>query len=291
VNLSELIFGGLTGLVGWGSKPMNCPRCPFPNPVMLAKPTSLGYLRFWCEHCERTFNERTGTPFYFLEVPTDIMFQVVLWRVRYKLSLRDLAEMFLQRGFSFTHETVRDWEVRFGRLLAEHLRRKRRQHAGLRWYVDETYIAVKGQWAYLYRAIDSDGQLVDSLLSEHRDLAAAKAFFESARAVVGRKPQQVTTDGHTAYPRAIQETLGKRVVHRIISCLGNPIEQHHRGIKQQAALLSDAGVPGAGDGSRVLSGVRRGAELFSAAAVSLGKRRELFIGRYLKLQDQFCVAV
>ena len=126
------------------------------------------------------------------------MFQVVLWRVRYKLSLRDLAEMFLQRGFSFTHETVRDWEVRFGPLLAEHLRRKRHQHAGRRWYVDETYIAVKGQWAYLYRAIDSDGQLVDSLLREHRDLAAAKAFFESARAVVGRKPQQVTTDGHTA---------------------------------------------------------------------------------------------
>ena len=74
---------------------MNCPRCPFPNPVMLTKSTSLGYLRFWCERCERTFNERTATPFNFLEVPTDIMFQVVLWRVRYKLSLRDLAEMFL----------------------------------------------------------------------------------------------------------------------------------------------------------------------------------------------------
>jgi len=74
---------------------MDCPRCPFPNPVMLAKPTSLGYLRFWCERCERTFNGRTATPFNFLEVPTDIMFQVVLWRVRYKLSLRDLAEMFL----------------------------------------------------------------------------------------------------------------------------------------------------------------------------------------------------
>jgi putative transposase len=101
------------------------------------------------------------------------MFQVVLWRVRYKLSLRDLAEMFLQRGFSFSHETVRDWEVRFGSLLAEHLRRKRHQRAGRHWYVDETYIALKGQWAYLYRVIDSDGQLVNSLLRELRDLAAA----------------------------------------------------------------------------------------------------------------------
>jgi putative transposase len=63
--------------------------------------------------------------------------------------------------------------------------------------------------------------VVDVLLSEHRDLAAAKTFFESARSVVGRKPIRVTTDGHTPYPRAIQETLGKRVEHRIISCLGN----------------------------------------------------------------------
>ena len=55
---------------------MNCPRCSFPETVMLPRPTSLGYLRFWCGHCERTFNERTGTPFNFLEVPTDIMFQV-----------------------------------------------------------------------------------------------------------------------------------------------------------------------------------------------------------------------
>jgi putative transposase len=92
-----------------------------------------------------------------LEVPTDIIFQVVLCRVRYQLRLRELAEMFWQRGFSFTHETVREWEIRFGSLLAEHLHRKRHQHVGRRCYVDETYIAVKRQWAYLYRAIDSDG--------------------------------------------------------------------------------------------------------------------------------------
>jgi putative transposase len=64
---------------------MNCPRCALPDAITLPKPTALGYLRFWCEHCERSFNERTETPFDFLEVPTDIMFQVVLWRVRYKL--------------------------------------------------------------------------------------------------------------------------------------------------------------------------------------------------------------
>jgi putative transposase len=63
---------------------------------------------FRCSACHRTFNERTGTPFNFLEYPTDIVLLVVLWRLRYKLSLRDLAEMFLERGFAFTHEAVRD---------------------------------------------------------------------------------------------------------------------------------------------------------------------------------------
>jgi putative transposase len=91
---------------------MKCPHCASPNTSVLAKTTTLDYSRFSCQHCARTFNERTGTPFNFLEVPTEIMFQVVLWRLRYELSLRDLAEMFLQRGFTFTHETVRDWEVR-----------------------------------------------------------------------------------------------------------------------------------------------------------------------------------
>ena len=131
-------------------------------------------------------------------------------------------------------------------------------------------------------------------LREHRDLAAAKAFFESARSVVGRKPTQVTTDGHTPYPRAIKETLGKRVEHRIISCLGNPIEQDHRGIKQRyyptlgfKALVTAAGF------CRVYDEVRNyfRPRQKMGQAVSLGKRRELFLGRYLKLQDQFCVAV
>ena len=85
--------------------------------------TNLGYPVFRCGRCERKFNQRTGTPFNFLEFPTDIVFQVILCRLRYKLSLRDLPELFLLRGFTFTHEAVREWEERFAPLLAEQLRR------------------------------------------------------------------------------------------------------------------------------------------------------------------------
>jgi transposase-like protein len=82
---------------------------------------------------------RTTTHLNFLEYPTDVVLLVVLWRLRYKLSLRDLAEMFLERGLVFTHETVREWEACFAPFIAEQLRARRHGHAGTSWHIDETY--------------------------------------------------------------------------------------------------------------------------------------------------------
>ncbi len=172
-------------------------------------------------------------PFQLLEYPIDIVLLVVLWRLRYKLRLRDLAEMFLERGFVFTHEAVRDWEARFAPLLADGLRAKRRGHAGISWYVDETYVNFKGKWSYLYRAIDRDGNLVDSMLSKKRDMYAAMRFFKQAVDVIGHAPERVTTDGHDSYPRAICEALDRDVLHRTNRYLNNRLEQDHRGIKQR----------------------------------------------------------
>src|SRR6058998_2782410 len=149
---------------------MNCPHCHSLVTTPLARKTSLGYRTFRCSQCRRKFNERTGTAFNHLQFPTDVVMLVVLWRLRYKLSLRDLAEMFLLRGFEFTHEAVRDWEARFAPLITAQLRARRKGKAGRSWYVDETYVKVGGKWHYLYRAIDRDGNLVDSLLSKQRDM-------------------------------------------------------------------------------------------------------------------------
>jgi DDE domain len=163
---------------------MPCPHCGSPTTQQL-KRTSLGYRTFRCVACRRRFNERSGTPFNDLCVPTDIVVLVVLWRLRYLLSLRHLAEMFLERGFVFSHETVRCWETLVAPLLTDALRARRRGSAGLRWHADETYVKVHGAWCYLYRAIDRDGNLVDTMLSQNRDMAAAKRFFGRALAVVG----------------------------------------------------------------------------------------------------------
>src|SRR3954451_20958607 len=98
----------------------------------------IGVTKSFARLCRRKFNERTGTPFHHLEFPTDIVFQVLVCRFRYKLSLRNLAELFLLRGFEFTHQAVQEWEVRFAPFLAEQLRRQRQGKVGPRWYVDET---------------------------------------------------------------------------------------------------------------------------------------------------------
>jgi hypothetical protein len=90
-----------------------------------------------------------------------------------------------------------------------------------------------GKWCYLYRAIDRDGTLVDSMLSQTRNMDAAQRFFKQAISVVGHAPERVTTDGHVSYPRAIRETLGEEVIHRCNHHLNNRIEQDHRGIKQR----------------------------------------------------------
>jgi transposase-like protein len=196
--------------------------------------TAQDYRRFRCHACGRGFNERSPGVLNRAQYPSDVIALVVLWRLRYRLSLRDLAEMFLLRGIVFSHEAVRDWEAKLAPALAGELRQRRRGKGGPGrrfWHVDETYLKVRGRWCYLYRAIDRNGDLVDTMLSEHRDMAAAKAFFRSARSATGIVPDKVTTDGHGSYPRAIRSTLGKRVTHRTSIFKNNGLEQDHRGIK------------------------------------------------------------
>jgi len=212
---------------------MWCPYCETADTKERRERTALGYRRFRCHTCQREFNERTGTRFNHLQYPTDVVCLVVLWRGRYKLSLRDLAEMFLDRGLVFTHEAVREWEAQLAPLLSETLRKHRRGRIGSSWYVDETFLKVKGRSVYLYRAIDRDGNLVDVLLSEKRDKAAAEAFFRSARTFTGCVPERVTSDGHDAYPGAIKAVFGEAVPHRTNRYLNNHLEQDHRGIKQR----------------------------------------------------------
>ena len=149
---------GLPGLVDRSSRPGSCPH-QMPPTVEARVVEMRRQHHFSCTNCRRRFNERTGTAFNELQFPTDIVLLAVLWRLRYKLGLRDVAELLLQRGFDVSHEMVRAWEFRFAPLISADLRARRRGRAGRSWYIDETYVRVARRWCYLYRAIDRDGQL------------------------------------------------------------------------------------------------------------------------------------
>jgi len=165
---------------------------------------------------------------------------VVLWRLQDKLSLRNVAEMCLTRGFTVTHETVRAWEERLAPLLTAQWKARRRGKAGRTWPVDETYAKVEGCWCYLYRAIDSDGNLVETMLSTTRDMDAAKRFFGCALKTVGQPPETVTTAGHDSYPRAVRETLGPDVRHRCAGRFGHPSTGEDCDLEQQQGHVLSA---------------------------------------------------
>ena len=205
-----------------------------------------------------------------------------MWRLRYKLSFRDVAELLLQRCYEVTHETIRSWEFRFAPLLADQLRARRRGRAGESWYVDETYVKVAGRWCYLYRAIDRDGALIDSMLSERRDRHAARSFLRRLVAVAQRRPARVTTDLHPAYRRAIRWILGRKALHWTNQCLNNYTEQSHRAVKQRyypmlgfGSFESAARFCTAFDELRQYFRVRRRGE----PHVSLAEQRRLFLTR------------
>jgi transposase-like protein len=222
-----------------------------------------------------------------------VVLLAVLWRLRYKLSFRDVAELLLQRGFEVTHETVRAWEFRFAPLLSEQLRARRRGQAGVSWYLDETYVKVAGRWCYLYRAIDRDGQLIDSMLSEHRDKHAARRFLRRLVEIAEGRPRRVTTDLHPAYRRAIRWIIGRKAIHRTKQYLNNYTEQSHRAVKQRyypmlgfGSFESASRFCAAFDELRQYFSVRRRCQ----AHVPLAEQRRLFLMRWDSLIGELAAA-
>ena len=268
---------------------MSCPHCLSTSISKRKRRTSLGYRTFYCQDCERRFNERSGTQFNDLEFPNDIGLLAVFWRLRYKLGFRDVAELLSQRGFEVSYETIRIWEFRFAPMVSENLRAKRRGIAGRSWYLDETYIKVSGKWRYLYRAIDREGNLLDSMLSEHRDKHAARRFLRRLIDNAGRKPLRMTTDKHPAYTKAIRWIVGRKVLHRHNQYLNNRIEQDHRSIKQRYyPMLGFAKFESASQFCNAFDELRNYLRIRSVGGehVSASSRREIFTERWSTLMTE-----
>ena len=134
----------------------------------------------------------------------------VRWYLRYGLSYRDVEELLIERGIQVDHVTVYRWVHRFVPLLVEAARPCR--HApGDRWFVDETYVKIAGRWVYLYRAIDQYGQVINVLVTQNRDLAAATHRFFTRALKHGPRPAEVSTDRAPTYPRVLDELVPSHV--------------------------------------------------------------------------------
>ncbi|USL45549.1 IS6 family transposase [Priestia megaterium] len=169
---------------------------------------------------------------------SDIILLTVRWYLRYNLSFRDLVEMMEERGLSMAHTTIMRWVHQYGPELDERVRRHLKP-TNDSWRVDETYVKVKGQWMYLYRAVDSEGDTIDFYLSKARNKQAAKRFFKKALAFSHvSMPRVITVDKNPAYPIAIQDLKEEKqmpegIQLRQVKYLNNIIEQDHRFIKKR----------------------------------------------------------
>ncbi len=163
----------------------------------------------------------------------DMILQSVRWYLAYSLSYRDIEELMHERGFSVDHSTINRWVLHYAPQLEAAFRRKKKR-VGNRWRMDESYIKVKGQWTYYYRAVDKQGQTIDFLLTATRDTKAALRFLKKAIAQNG-KPSLVNIDqsgANTAGLKQVNRDNKTRIKIRQCKYLNNIIEQDHRRIKR-----------------------------------------------------------
>ncbi|QGF29084.1 IS6 family transposase (plasmid) [Pantoea eucalypti] len=188
--------------------------------------------------------------------PVDIIAQCVRWYLAYSLSLRNLEEMMAERGIIVDHSTLHRWVIRMVPRLDRAFRRCKRT-VGRRWRMDETSIKVKGEWKYLYRAVDTDGQTIDFLLTAKRDAAAALRFFRKAMRHHG-EPEVVTIDKSGANTAALTilnagKSADGSIRVRQSKHLNNLVEQDHRNIKRRIRPM--LGFKSFGRAQTILAGI------------------------------------
>jgi transposase, IS6 family len=182
--------------------------------------------------------QETPTVFKGRQFQAEIILLCVRWYLRYSLSYRDLEELMAERGLKLDHSTIARWVLAYAPELEKRIKPQLKP-TNDSWRVDETYIKVKGEWLYQYRAVDSDGQTVEFWFSAKRDAAAAQAFFEKALGAAHRvRPRVINVDKNAAYPKAVQtlkalDQLPPDCELRQVKYLNNRIEQDHRFIKRR----------------------------------------------------------
>ena len=167
--------------------------------------------------------------------PAEIISYAVWLYFRFPLSLRMVEEMLAARGISVTHETIRQWGLKFGREFANRIRR-RAPRRGDKWHLDEVVISFAGKKHWLWRAVDQDGFVLDVLVQSRRDKKAAKRVFRKLLKKQGRAPRVLVTDKLRSYAAAKREIM-PGVEHRQHKGLNNRAENSHQPTRRRERIM------------------------------------------------------
>ena len=165
-----------------------------------------------------------GPKYKHFRFPIAVISQAIYLYNRYTLSYRDVSDLLLERGIVVSHQTIKKWNIRFGALFADEIKKRRRKPTR-RWHIDEMHCKIAGKKHYLWRAVDSEGVVLDIFVSERRNKKAAKEFFSRLYGQY-KSPSYITTDRLRLYRSVVPETFPK-TKHRKGKWLNNRVENSH----------------------------------------------------------------
>jgi len=172
---------------------------------------------------------KNHNPFRYFKTSPEIIRLAVMMYVRFPLSLRNVEDLLHERGIDICHETVRYWWNRFGPLFAKEIRRKRMHpipnHSNWKWHLDEVFVKINGETHYLWRAVDHEGEVLESFVSRRRDRKAALVFLKKIMKRHGQ-PRAIVTDRLRSY-RAAMNMIGNGAAQEIGRWLNNRAENSH----------------------------------------------------------------
>lgn len=182
---------------------------------------------------------KVDNPFRYFNSSPEVIRLVVMMYVRFPLSLRNVEDLLFERGIDICHETVRLWWNRFGSMFAADIRRQRvsrmRGFRHWRWHVDEVFVKINGETHYLWRAVDHEGEVLESYVTRKRDKSAALRFFKKTLKRHG-KVEKIVTDGLKSYPAAMRE-LGNEDRREMGRWLNNRAENSHLPFRRRERVM------------------------------------------------------
>ena len=180
-----------------------------------------------------------SNPFRYFNSSPEVIRLVVMMYVRYPLSLRNVEDLLSERGIDISHETIRFWWNRFGPMFAAEIRRKRvanmHGYPQWRWHLDEVFVKVNGNLCYLWRAVDHEGEVLESVVTAKRDKTPAVKLLKRIMKKYGG-PRKIVTDGLRAYSAAMRE-VGNADRQEVGRGLNNRAENSHQPFRRRERAM------------------------------------------------------